>query len=294
MKDVFLSYSRRNEEIMQRIRGDLEGEGISVWTDRTGIKRGSPKWQETIEEAIENVHSLVVVLSPAAKQSKWVGREIGYAEAFDKPIYPVLAQGNQKSAVPISLINTDWVDIRRQYSRGIAELIKALNRGLGRSDSTFIPATSRESDRQRKIEEIIQVMGGPLASGVIKVGKVTLHYGLNAYQKDTGVGYRATLSPLTDPDILEASRNLELRGWKIGPLNRPHYGKLVKLKFLPSNRPPAFDKAYEYTWLREFDETKVRKRVAQEIIAVNELIGIWPEDIKVEDLTVNPGRSDFA
>ncbi|MGD8405316.1 MAG: toll/interleukin-1 receptor domain-containing protein [Anaerolineales bacterium] len=286
MIDVFLSYSRRNEEITQRIRKDLQNEGISVWIDQTGLKRGSPRWQTDIQNAIENAQSLVVVLSPAAKQSAWVGREVGYANNFDIPIYPVLAQGNERTAVPINLVNTDWFDIRQRYSRGIAELIKALRQLLGMSDTKEIPTTSNLFIKKQKIEEIINVMGGSFSSGVVEIGRVTLSFGLNAYQKDTNIGYRATIYPITDTNALEAGRRIELRGWEIGPFGGgPHFGQPLRKIRLGRDRPKTYSKAYVYTWPRGDDQMKMRKQVVEEIVAVNELLGIWPEDIKVSLLT---------
>ena len=167
---------------------------------------------------------------------------MGYAEAFHKPIYPILAQGNQRTAVPIGLINTDWFDIRQRYSRGIAELIKSLRQLLCMSDTKEIPTTSSPGVMKRKIEEIIKVMGGPMSSGVVKIGRVTLSFGLNAYQKDTGVGYRATIFPVTDSDTLEASRRIELRGWKLGPLVHSNWGNSLTLSRLNKSKD-----AYVYT-----------------------------------------------
>jgi hypothetical protein len=104
MAEIFLSYNRKNEDFMLRLKKDLQREGFSVWVDQTGLKRGSPGWKAKIQNEIERARCLVVVLSPEAKESRWVEREMSYAEAFGRPIFPVLAKGNKRTAVPIDLI----------------------------------------------------------------------------------------------------------------------------------------------------------------------------------------------
>lgn len=238
MEDVFLSYSRHNEDTMQRLREDLQRQGISVWTDRTGLKKGSPRWKSEIQEAIEGARCLVVILSPEAKNATWVGWEVSYAQTFDLPVYAVLVSGNERTAVPINLINADRFDARRRYSLAIAELVAALQAQLGRVPSkAAFPTTSSNEVRRQKIEEIVRAMGYQTDSGEGIVGRVGLSFGLYAHQQDRNSDYLATI-PLTNDefgilpsvlkrkhetqmnDVLEAARKLELRGWKLGSFTR--------------------------------------------------------------------------
>ena len=47
MRQVFISYSRRNQEIVDRIAAALESAGLSVWIDRAAIKAGK-SWRVQI------------------------------------------------------------------------------------------------------------------------------------------------------------------------------------------------------------------------------------------------------
>ncbi len=272
MADVFLSYSSQNKDTMQRLYRGLQNEGISVWIDQTGLEKGSPRWQIKIQEAIEAARCIVVILSPGAKNSEWVGTEVGYGKAFEIPVIPVLIEGNKRTAIPISLINTDWIDARKRYSLAFAELLGTLRKHLGKEQATILPTTSDPEIRKLKIEEIIKTMGGRFSSGLGFIGRVRLSFGLNAYQKSSNITYRATISPITTPDVLEASRKLELRGWKIGGL----------WEFTTTNTAADY-KAYVFTWPGgRLNYEKIRRQVAGEIVAANELLGLWPEDIEVK------------
>lgn len=288
MADIFLSYSRKNEDFMQRLREDLRKEGFSVWVDQTGLKRGSPGWKAKIQEEIERARCLVVVLSPEAKGSKWVDREISYAEAFGRPIFPVLAKGNKKTAVPIDLIDSDWFDARRRYSRMLVELATTIQGYLrGGSPRRTVPATSSPEVRRRKVEEVASALR---QSGSGKVGRISISKGDFLYDENA---YRATIFPANANDVLEAKSQLEMRGWRLG-----NWLNLGGSKFL--NKPYRRQygqselstmKAFVYTWPQVGSELSeqgrqaneaLRHRVAEELVAANELLGAWPEDLEVK------------
>jgi len=130
MKHIFLSYSRKDIEIMRRVREDLSAAGLKVWTDEK-LEPGTPSWRKAIESAIEKAGCFVVILSPDAKQSEWVDRELGYATACGLRIIPVLVRGDERSAVPLELINMQRIDIRSDYASVADQLIPTLNTHLG-------------------------------------------------------------------------------------------------------------------------------------------------------------------
>ncbi len=118
---VFLSYSHKDMAIMRRVRDDLRAAELTVWNDEN-LTPGTPSWKNAIEKAIENTGCLVVLLSPDAKESEWIEREMDYARACGVPILPVLAWGDERNAIPFELINVQRVDIRTDYEVGIQHL----------------------------------------------------------------------------------------------------------------------------------------------------------------------------
>lgn len=127
---VFLSYSRKDMLIMQRIRDDLRQRQITVWTDES-LKPGTPAWATAIQNAIENTGCMVVVLSPDAKQSEWVNIELGYGKTYEIRSFPVLARGTERDAIPISLINAQFSDIRSNYDTQLEKLVSAIRDHIG-------------------------------------------------------------------------------------------------------------------------------------------------------------------
>jgi hypothetical protein len=129
MAHLFLSYSRRDINVMHRLQADLQKAGLSVWTDE-GIEPGTPLWKDAIEQAIEQSDCLVVILSPDAKQSIWVKRELDYAALHKIRIFPLLAEGEEAQSIPFGLVGSQYLDIRRNYKTSLQKLITAINKQL--------------------------------------------------------------------------------------------------------------------------------------------------------------------
>jgi|GEM_PF-2022113 len=122
-KHIFLSYSRRDKAWMERLRDSLRGSNLAVWTDES-ITPGSASWKDVLEKAIENAGCVAVVLSPDAKSSLWVKKEIDYALALKLPIIPILVRGSEADAVPFALIGGQYIDFMvKEYAKGLDELI---------------------------------------------------------------------------------------------------------------------------------------------------------------------------
>jgi len=113
---IFLSYSRQDSEFVFSLHDQLEKEGLDVWIDREGIKPGTSSWRKTIQDAIDQASCLLVVLSPDAKESHWVGEELNYAQTQGKWIFYVLARGDERTAVPFGHSTAQWVDMRGQQN----------------------------------------------------------------------------------------------------------------------------------------------------------------------------------
>lgn len=129
LADVFLSYSHRDTEIMRRVRESLRAADFKVWNDDTDeISPGTPSWENQIETAIKDAKCVVVLFSPNAMQSKWVSRELLYAQRLNLPIFPLLAEGEPRQSVPFGFTAFQYVDIRRDYENGINKLVRAIER----------------------------------------------------------------------------------------------------------------------------------------------------------------------
>ena len=118
------------DEMVRGLRGMLGVEVplVDTVTRDGALVAGTPSWKKAIERAIKNARAVVVFLSPYSADSEWVERELDYARAQDVPIFPVIVRGSKKDAVPLSLINAQWVSLSSddKYTSELPKLIAAL------------------------------------------------------------------------------------------------------------------------------------------------------------------------
>jgi hypothetical protein len=94
---VFVSYARADETYADKLAAHLRAHGVGVWTDAS-IDFGA-EWEEAIQEKIDSCTAFVVVMSPAARKSSWVRREVRHAQTQGKQIFPLLLSGMPLFAV---------------------------------------------------------------------------------------------------------------------------------------------------------------------------------------------------
>jgi hypothetical protein len=87
---AFVSYKRQDFGRIVPILRLVEGLGMPVWYDR-GIPGGA-EWDEIIEDRLSRASFVMLFASDAAVASKYVRREVKFADALDRPILSVLLE----------------------------------------------------------------------------------------------------------------------------------------------------------------------------------------------------------
>jgi hypothetical protein len=88
---VFVSYSRADQAYVDELCGWLRRRGVVLWID-SDIDYGT-RWQTVVKDRLDAAVAVLVVMTPAAEESRWVAREVHRAEAHGKPIFPLLLDG---------------------------------------------------------------------------------------------------------------------------------------------------------------------------------------------------------
>jgi hypothetical protein len=126
---IFVSYARKDTVQAQETIRYLKAEGFDLGFDATDLTVGAD-WVREIENSIRDCSAVVAIMSPDAKESEWVQREISYAEERGKRIFPVLVAGDAEKSIPLFLLNRAFVDLRRDRTQGLASLSAALRQSV--------------------------------------------------------------------------------------------------------------------------------------------------------------------
>lgn len=93
MKNIFLSYSRRNIQRVEEMRQALIGQGYRPWIDPN--PRPGQDWRLEVDEAITNADTMIVMVTPDSANSIYVTYEWSYAMGLGIPIVVVIFQPAQ-------------------------------------------------------------------------------------------------------------------------------------------------------------------------------------------------------
>lgn len=113
----FISYSSQDEALAQHLHADLQDKGVRCWFAPEDLKIGD-EFRSRIDESIQVYDRLLLILSEASVQSRWVQKEVETAfEKEGKENRIVLFPLRIDEAVMHSTVG--WAaDIRRQRHIG--------------------------------------------------------------------------------------------------------------------------------------------------------------------------------
>lgn len=144
MSHVFISYSRRDTETVDKVVERLEKAGIKVWIDREGIRAGR-QWRLQIVEAIDTANAFVLHVSEASVASVNVLKELNLAEDAAEPfVLPFLLEEVKLPAeMRYQLAGVQQIFYYRDPEKAYKELEATLQERMG-SKREENPAETRE------------------------------------------------------------------------------------------------------------------------------------------------------
>ena len=109
---VFISYSRKDQEVADYLCDFLKENDMEYWIDREGIFSSS-NYKELIVDAIEVSKAVIFISSVNSNSSINVIREIGYAVNMNKPILPLkLDDAQYAKSIRLDISDIDQIDFK--------------------------------------------------------------------------------------------------------------------------------------------------------------------------------------
>ncbi|MFN7994464.1 MAG: toll/interleukin-1 receptor domain-containing protein [Bryobacteraceae bacterium] len=127
MGEIFLSYSRQDEEFAALLIKGLEARNLHVWVDRENIQGGA-EWRAAISRAIASCEAFLVVLSPQCIKSQNIVKELSIAESRQRHIIPLMYQPCEiPPGMEYQLAGLQWIDFSElEFETALGRLVSAV------------------------------------------------------------------------------------------------------------------------------------------------------------------------
>lgn len=125
-REVFLSHSSQDRRFANRLKAELEENGVPVWYSETQIV-GAQQWHDEIGKGLERCDWFLLILSPSAVRSTWVKRELLFAlenAHFNQRIIPVIYRPCEIKKLSWTLSSMQQVDFTGDYATGLTALLR--------------------------------------------------------------------------------------------------------------------------------------------------------------------------
>ena len=192
MSDIFLSYASEDRERVRPLVERLEAHGWSVWWD-PDIPKGTD-FADTIEAAIDDSRTMVVVWSAASVSSRWVRGEAREGIENGRGLLPVRLDDSKPPIDFRGLQDTDLTDWGDSASHPELEaLISALETILGVPTSTV--GAGRGKDEAAPAVELEIDLEDLNGEGWVTLDGGTFTMGSEHGEDDEKPPHQVTLSP---------------------------------------------------------------------------------------------------
>lgn len=146
MKNIFLSYSRRDIKRVEELRQALIGQGYRPWIDPS--PRPGQDWRLDVDEAIRNADTMIVVVTPESADSIYVTYEWSFAMGLGIPIVVVIfnpAQIHPRLTSEETFNITAWTDENHFWDHFLKEFNRRMESLPASSASPAYPASSQSA-----------------------------------------------------------------------------------------------------------------------------------------------------
>ena len=123
---IFFSYARENSDFVLKLAKDLRANKIPIWIDQLDIKPGT-RWDISVERALKQSQTLLLVLSPSSVSSSNVMDEVSYALEKNNRVIPVMFK---ECETPFRLKRLQFIDFTVDYEIGLRSLLKTFETNL--------------------------------------------------------------------------------------------------------------------------------------------------------------------
>ena len=119
--DIYICYSRNDNEVATDICHFLDQQGLSYWIDRRGIESGEA-FAQSVVDAIQGSELFLYIISESSGKSKYCLNELSFALQYRKHIFPLIIDqapfSDELSFLIAELYRFDYSN-KEEWQRGL-------------------------------------------------------------------------------------------------------------------------------------------------------------------------------
>jgi hypothetical protein len=193
MSHIFISYAHTDTDFVDWLSENLQDKGYPVWLDYLNLP-GGVQWEQEIRKGIQDCTYFVLVATPNAETSTYVGIEIREARKHSKPIVPLMLGGNLNNIGGAHVSSDQGIDFNGNHDIAFEKLVASLTR---------LTPTTLQFDLIAKINE-----GQTTFGNLAKHWRSAIEFGTKA---DDPIGLLYKRTPYQASVHLVGNRNAALK-----------------------------------------------------------------------------------
>jgi WD40 repeat protein len=129
MSHIFISYSRKDLAVAEKIINALTKDDLEPWIDWKSIPKGEA-FESEIQQGIEKAEIFLFLVSPDSVQSDWCKKEIAHAVKNGKRILPIVLCETDPKIIHPEISKRNWIfcrDGQDDFNKAIEETRKTIH-----------------------------------------------------------------------------------------------------------------------------------------------------------------------
>lgn len=149
LKDIFFSYSRKDDVFLQIIRNQLLSMGYRLWFDDHDMKHDIT---QSIQNGIENSKVFLACVSNNYQTSEYCRQELMYAKACKKPIITILLNNdNSKNNNTFQWIDPEIQDLCQMKDCLFVDMSSFINQSLSCFQKEVVRHYEKDNDNRFRL-----------------------------------------------------------------------------------------------------------------------------------------------
>jgi|APEBP8051072266_1049373.scaffolds.fasta_scaffold11247_2 hypothetical protein len=124
---IFISYSHKNKEFVDKLAMQLVARNVNIWLDRWELSLGD-SLVDKVQDAVDGASALLVIMSKASTESEWCKKELssGLLRELEEKRVVVMPVLLEHCEIPLFARGKLYADFRSNFDDGLRTIVEGI------------------------------------------------------------------------------------------------------------------------------------------------------------------------